>query len=427
MTAFVFKPSRRKGGKVHKSRLYSARYKLPGQAKTTTIPLHVSDRQVAEAKLREILLQLEREAVGISVPRRIRSAGDCGIEQHVNRYCSDLRARRKDEDYVTTVEKRLTKLVKECQWQRIGDVTAESFQMWREKQRLAPKTLNDYLAAASALFGWLIRNEIAIRNPLARVGKVDVRGNERLRRRAFTPDEFASVVAVAGEYRLALLIAYYTGLRRGELSQLRWTDVLHKTEGTFIMVRAATAKNRLTKAQYVPTWFARELVRSKPTGAAEGDVILAADKIPSIWAFRTLLKRAGVSYKDALGRQADFHAIRRSLNTHMAQNGVDAHTRKEIMRHSELRLTLDVYTDLTALPTVAAIEKLPIFAVLQENAQIDAHNPGSAGHTAAPSGIASDEAEEIQRARNENPEHELACFDTVSQGNENGCLARIRT
>jgi integrase/recombinase XerD len=313
---------------------------LPGQTKITTIALHVSDRQVAEAKLREILRELEREAVGISAPRRVRLAGQCGIEQHVRAYCSDLRARRKDEDYVTTVEKRLPKLINDCQWhqwQRIGDVTGESFQMWRERQRFAAKTLNDYLAAASALFAWLIRNEIASRNPLARVGRVDVRGNERLKRRAFTPEEFASVIAVAGQYRLALLIAYYTGLRRGELSQLRWTDVLHKADGTFIMARAATAKNRLSKAQYVPTWFARELVRSKPIGATDGDVILAAGRIPSIWSFRTLLKRAGVSYKDGLGRQADFHAIRRSLNTHMAQNGMDAHTRKEIMRHSELR------------------------------------------------------------------------------------------
>jgi hypothetical protein len=48
MIAYVFKPARRKGGKVYKSRLYSARYKLPGQPKTATIALHVTDRQVAE-------------------------------------------------------------------------------------------------------------------------------------------------------------------------------------------------------------------------------------------------------------------------------------------------------------------------------------------------------------------------------------------
>jgi hypothetical protein len=97
------------------------------------------------------------------------------------------------------------------------------------------------------------------------------------------------------------------------------------------------------------------------------------------------------------------------------------------MRHNELRLTLDVYTDPTALPTVAAMEKLPIFAILAENAQIDAHNPDSAVHSVAHSGGASDGAQETQRVRNEKPEHALASVDTVSQDNENGCLARIRT
>ena len=77
---------------------------------------------------------------------------------------------------------------------------------------------------------------------------------------------------MAGEYRSALLTDL-TGLRRGELSQLQWADVLHKAEGTFIIVRAATAKNRLTKALYVPRWFARELECSKSAGAAEGDLI----------------------------------------------------------------------------------------------------------------------------------------------------------
>jgi integrase len=175
--------------------------------------LHVTDRQVAEAKLRELVQDLEREAVGITPPKRACIANECNMGQHVKAYCSDLRARRKDDEYVTTVEKRLTKLVEDCGWRRLADVTSESFQTWRTKQTFAAKTLNDYLGAASALFGWLIKNEIATRNPLAGVGKVDVRGNERRRRRAFTPEEFASVIAVAGDYRLALLTAYYTGLR----------------------------------------------------------------------------------------------------------------------------------------------------------------------------------------------------------------------
>ncbi len=52
--------------------------------------------------------------------------------------------------------------------------------------------------------------------------------------------------------------------------------------------------------------------------------------------------QAGVPYKDDQGRQADFHALRKSFNTHLAQAAVDPQTRKEMMRHSELRLTTNI-------------------------------------------------------------------------------------
>ena len=97
------------------------------------------------------------------------------------------------------------------------------------------------------------------------------------------------------------------------------------------------------------------------------------------------------------------------------------------MRHSDLRLTLDVYTDPTALPTIAAIEKLPIFALLQENAQIDALNPDSTVRGVARSGVAGHKADEMQGARNEEREHAVACVDAMRQDREGGCLARIRT
>ena len=45
----------------------------------------------------------------------------------------------------------------------------------------------------------------------------------------------------------------------------------------------------------------------------------------------------------------------------------------------------------------------------------------------APSGVASGEAEEMRRARDEEREHALACVDAVSQDSQNGFLARIRT
>ena len=127
MTAFVFKPKRRKNGKLVESRTYSGRYRRPGHAKIVTVPLHVTDRQVAERKLREHIRDLEREESGIAIPKRIRIAAETVLVAHISAYCADLRARRRDSEYVATTERRLKKLAADCDWRRLIDVTAESF------------------------------------------------------------------------------------------------------------------------------------------------------------------------------------------------------------------------------------------------------------------------------------------------------------
>jgi integrase len=427
MTEYVFKPSRKKNGKTLASRLYSGRYRLPGQAKVITVALHVSDQQAAKEKLREIVRDLEREEMGIGVPKRIRDAASRAIGEHIKAYCADLRARKCDVEYVDTTERRLMKLATECNWRRLTDVSAESFQKWRGNQTLAAKTLNDYLAAMSAFFSWLERTEVVERNPLKRVGKVEGRGNERRKRRAFTPEELQAVITIAGRYRLAFLTAYYSALRRNELTQLEWADIQETGDSTFIVTRASTTKNRKAQRLYIPRWFADELMKSKPKDASGNTRVFPSGAIPSMWMFKRLLTRAGVVYKDDQGRQADFHALRRSVNTHMANAGVDPQTRKEIMRHSALSLTLDVYTDKGMLPLAEAVEKLPVFLKQLGDAHPCAHNPDFSGHA-----LSSEDAEKSgdavsQIIQDEERRRALALTDTTEQNCEKSCLARTRT
>src|SRR5437868_11158649 len=94
MTEYVFRPRRRKNGRLVQSRMYSGRYRRPGQTKTTTVALHVTDRDVADRKLRKLIRDIEREEIGISVPKRMRVAAEMALVGHITAYCSDLRARR---------------------------------------------------------------------------------------------------------------------------------------------------------------------------------------------------------------------------------------------------------------------------------------------------------------------------------------------
>jgi integrase len=427
MTAYVFKPSRRKNGKVVRSRMYSGRYRRRGETKVTTVALHVTDKAVAEAKLRELVREIEKEEMGIAVPKRMRLAADKPLIDHVRAYCADLAGQKRCTEYVATLKARLTKLAADCGWKRVADITAEAFQTWRAHRKLGAKTLNDYLAAMSGLLAWLQRAALIEQNPLRSVRKCETRGNELRTRRALTVGELAAVVAVAGIYRLAILTAYYTGLRRKELGRLEWGDIYASGDRAFLIPRAATTKNHESEPCYLPKWFMRELLDARAQGASIGDRIFQKGSIPSIWAYRTLLKRTCIPYKDDQGKQADFHALRHSLNTHLAQRSVDPQIRQEIMRHSEIGLTLNVYTDKLKLPLAEAMEKLPVFPKLLEDAHPCAHNPDFSGHALSFGGtekLGNGVSETIQ---DEERRQQLALTDTTEQNEEKSCLARTRT
>ena len=48
MILTVFRPKRIKSGKVQIARSYRGRYRLDGEDKSTDIPLHTTDRRVAQ-------------------------------------------------------------------------------------------------------------------------------------------------------------------------------------------------------------------------------------------------------------------------------------------------------------------------------------------------------------------------------------------
>ena len=97
------------------------------------------------------------------------------------------------------------------------------------------------------------------------------------------------------------------------------------------------------------------------------------------------------------------------------------------MRHSDIALTLDVYTDKPMLPLAAAIEKLPVFLKQLQYAHPCAHNPDFSDHAQSRGGKASSESSTPQLVQDEERSRTLALSDVTEQQSEKSCLARIRT
>lgn len=54
-----------------------------------------------------------------------------------------------------------------------------------------------------------------------------------------------------------------------------------------------------------------------------------------------------------------FHSLRNTFATRLARQGVSQRLAQELMRHSDPRLTANIYTDAAHLPTFDAVEKMP--------------------------------------------------------------------
>jgi integrase len=367
MILTVFRPKRIKNGKVQIARSYRGRYRLDGERKITDIPLHTTDRRVAQQRIEQIVKEKQMEAVGLLAPHAVRVASQTRLERHLSDYVADLQAVGRDGQYIYELGNRVRRLMRECGWSQMKDVTSDSFQVWRAKQSLAPKTVNEYLTSITSLLNWMEKHERIERSPLRHVEKVQTNGKQARPRRAFARDEIPRLLAAAGPRKVIYLTAVHTGLRRKEL-KLMETDELHlDAEQPFVNVRPSTTKNH---KQAVIALHPDVVAELRKLPLLPGKVF--ANGLPKMETFKRDLRRAGIEFIDAKGRRADFHSLRHTLGTNLALAGTAQRAAPEDTRHSDIRLTTKTYTDTGLLPVSDAVAKLPSFlGSPKKDSQID--------------------------------------------------------
>ena len=369
MICNVFKPKRKTDGKKSQQRMYRGRYRLDGDRKLTDVPLHTFDKQVAVERLKKIVREKQQEREGLIASKPQREAAQMPLAEHLEDFIRSRQSIGRDEKYVKELRKKVLKLVEDCGWELPCHVTAESFEAWRNGQDKSAKTLNEYLGAISGLMRWLERRVGA--NPLRYVEKARVGGTQQRDRPAFTLEQLGSLVTVSGDRGVVYLTAAFKGLRRGELGQLKWSDVHLDGAKPFINARAAISKNHKQCSLPLTPAVVAKLRQHRPEDAEPGDLVFRR-LIPRMERFRKDLEAAGIPYVDDKGKFADFHALRNTFATMLTLAGVSQRVIMELMRHSDMRLTAKVYTDAGMLPTGDAVMMLSALVMgEQSDSQID--------------------------------------------------------
>lgn len=374
MKEYVFKPSRIVNGKRVKAEYYSGRYNLPPSTKIEQVPLNTPDKEVARKRLREIVLEAQREQEGIIAPKAIRQTAVEPLATIITEYQDDLNGRGLAPNHVRDTVRRLLRIYREASWKTLADVTADSFVKWRAKLKASAKTAKEYQVSAVAFLNWLVRIDRLMVNPLAKVDKIDTRGKQVRESRAFTEDELSRLFRVAGRRLPAYLMLLYTGQRLDEVRSLVWGDLHLRTPQPYVLIRESTTKDKDKRAIPLHSKLAALLREMRPASASDANSVFYG-RFPTYGSLMRDLERAGIQRKDELGRVVHFHAFRKTWQTMGVRYGINQRAAQEVLGHSDPALTAKAYTDVAALSLHTEIAKLPWITESKPDSLPDAPAP----------------------------------------------------
>jgi integrase len=247
----------------------------------------------------------------------------------------------------------------------ITDLSAWHLEQWRTGRRkddISNSTINRDLDALRGVLTKAVEWKVIAAHPMADVKRVktDVLGRLRYRQRRFnawreergykTLPDFGAYV---DHLEPITLTALNTGLRRGELFNLQWSDI--DLVALRLTVRGAGAKTGLTR--YIPlnTDVATVLTTWRTCTPHDADAYVFPG--PQGERMTTLKTSWAKVMTTATLKDFTFHDLRHSFASRLVQAGVDLNVVRELLGHSGIAMTLR-YSHLAPEHKAAAVAKL---------------------------------------------------------------------
>jgi integrase len=230
----------------------------------------------------------------------------------------------------------------------------------------SPRTANLSVKVVSAALNAAYRQGYIATNPALALESLPVKAEER---GTFTAGHVAKLVRAAeGDWKGAILLAYYTGGRLSDIANMEWSAIDWKAKtlrftpsktGKPIVIplhpqleRELRKRPGIGKAPMFPT------LAGRGTGGAHG----------LTGAFKAIMVRAGIKGKPlpaAGGRtlsSLSFHSLRHSFNSALANAAVPQEVRQKLTGHSTVEAN-KIYTHLELRTLRQAIEQLPALSM----------------------------------------------------------------
>ncbi len=317
------------------------------------------------------------------------------LVEHLAEFRANLEHKGRTTAYVELVVGRVSAVLEGCRFRFPSDISAsmvEEFLSTLKAKGKAEQTRNFYTQAAKQFCRWMVKDRRATENPLSHLTMGNVATDRRLERRELTEDEIRELLSatwsgptrfgLTGEQRLMLYaVALGTGLRASELASLSPKSFNLDADPPTVRIEAAQEKARrgdtiplspdlvsilrpwLASVRTPLLWPGKWAEHKQAGKFMQRDLVAARDawlktaKTPQEQAERE--KSDFLSYRDADGMQADFHALRHTFLSRLGRAGVPAKVMQRLARHSTVELTLGRYTHASVYDLAAGVGALP--------------------------------------------------------------------
>lgn len=328
-------------------------------------------------RLKEAKKEVEGERLGIRDPRQKNHRKP--LTEHLDDFRKALEDEGVSAEQVKLVTGRIRRILEGCKFVFPPDLcplALRSYLARLRKDGLSEQTAMHYIRAIKQLTLFLVKHKRLHESPFAEV-RVKKEVEKRHPRRALSVVELnklldttrqqAPLRGLSGPDRAMLyLMAVQTGFRASELASLVVGDLSLDQHPAVVLLDGSRTKNgKEAKIPLSPTFVGtlKGWLKDKPVTAQlwpgnwarykEAGVMLQHD-----------LKAAGIPYQ-VNGKFADFHALRKTFVTNLARSGVMPKVAQALARHSDINLTMGVYTDLEMDELQAAVGRLDAFVKVE--------------------------------------------------------------
>jgi len=210
----------------------------------------------------------------------------------------------------------------------ITSMAVEQFKAERAKE-VSPATVNRALACLKCMFNKAIEWDKAEVNP---VKKVKLFKENNVRVRYLEKEEIKKLIDNASAHlKPILIVALNTGMRKGEILNLKWYDLDFKNN--IIYIRESKSGERREVPMNMLVRRTLIAVRKHP----DSPYVFCNEKGESFAnvrkSFFTACKKSGIL-------KFRFHDLRHTFASHLVMGGVDLNTVRELLGHKSLEMTL---------------------------------------------------------------------------------------